>query len=490
MVVDWRAPISRPFYRASRPTPLGVRLRRRFGFHHGSRDGVRGRAARPAPTTPTRTGRADAAQRDPRGRDRAARASGRCATSSRRSSPSRTTSSGPTSPTTVCVQGAPGTGKTAVGLHRAAYLLYAHRDQLSRQGVLVVGPNDSFLRYIGDVLPALGEIDARQTTVEELVAHVPVQVRRHRSTCARSKGDARMAQVLERALWSQRARRRPRAWSCRSGARRWRVPAYEADEIVAELRPRGVRYGAGPRDAAAAARAHDPGQDGARRRLPRRPRAELGGPQPPGQAVRRRALARRRPERLVMRLLGEPGLPRRARRRHPDRRRAGALRWAKPAKGPGSARWSLHDAVLDRRGRRPARAHAEPRPRRPRRGAGPVADDAALASAGSARPARRRCSATSPRPPRRGRSAPGRRRSATSASRTPTSRSSRVGFRVPGDVIDYAARLLPPIAPTLSQADLGPPRPRRARHRAGRRPRSPRPSTQSHGARPARARSG
>ena len=70
---------------------------------------------------------------------------------------------------TVCVQGAPGTGKTAVGLHRAAYLLYAHRDQLSRQGVLVVGPNASFLRYIGDVLPALGEMSVGQTTIEELV---------------------------------------------------------------------------------------------------------------------------------------------------------------------------------------------------------------------------------------------------------------------------------------------------------------------------------
>src|SRR6185436_21132809 len=70
--------------------------------------------------------------------------------------------------TSVCVQGAPGTGKTAVGLHRAAYLLYSHREQLTRQGVLVVGPNASFLRYIRDVLPALGEIDATQTTIEEL----------------------------------------------------------------------------------------------------------------------------------------------------------------------------------------------------------------------------------------------------------------------------------------------------------------------------------
>ena len=60
---------------------------------------------------------------------------------------------------TVCVQGAPGTGKTAVGLHRAAYLLYTHRERLRRDGVLVVGPNRAFLGYIAAVLPALGEVD-------------------------------------------------------------------------------------------------------------------------------------------------------------------------------------------------------------------------------------------------------------------------------------------------------------------------------------------
>ena len=63
---------------------------------------------------------------------------------------------------TICVQGAPGTGKTAVGLHRAAYLLYQHRERLRRAGVLVVGPNLAFLRYISAVLPALGEIDVEQ----------------------------------------------------------------------------------------------------------------------------------------------------------------------------------------------------------------------------------------------------------------------------------------------------------------------------------------
>ena len=65
---------------------------------------------------------------------------------------------------TVCVQGAPGTGKTAVGLHRAAWLLYAHRDRLARSGVLVIGPNRAFLDHIGALLPALGEVAVRHTT--------------------------------------------------------------------------------------------------------------------------------------------------------------------------------------------------------------------------------------------------------------------------------------------------------------------------------------
>ena len=70
---------------------------------------------------------------------------------------------------TVCVQGAPGTGKTAVGLHRVAYLLYAYPERMRRGGVLVVGPNRAFLGYIRDVLPALGEMDVSQVTVAELV---------------------------------------------------------------------------------------------------------------------------------------------------------------------------------------------------------------------------------------------------------------------------------------------------------------------------------
>src|SRR5690606_23198725 len=105
--------------------------------------------------------------------------------------------------TTVCVQGAPGTGKTAVGLHRAAWLLYAYRDRLSRTGVLVVGPNRAFLEHIGAVLPALGEIEVRHTTIEDLVAgDVPVRTVED-ATVATLKGDARMATVLRRAVWSR-----------------------------------------------------------------------------------------------------------------------------------------------------------------------------------------------------------------------------------------------------------------------------------------------
>ena len=77
----------------------------------------------------------------------------------------------------MVVQGGPGTGKTAVALHRAAYLLYTHRFPLERQGVLVIGPNPLFLRYIEHVLPSLGESGVTLSTIEGLVHGVPGQGR-------------------------------------------------------------------------------------------------------------------------------------------------------------------------------------------------------------------------------------------------------------------------------------------------------------------------
>src|SRR4051812_45406926 len=100
----------------------------------------------------------------------------------------------------ICVQGAPGTGKTAVGLHRAAYLLYVHRERLRRAAVLVLGPNRAFLRYIAAVLPALGEIEVTQSTVDDLIARQPV---RSVDTPAAEalKHDARIADILKELLW-------------------------------------------------------------------------------------------------------------------------------------------------------------------------------------------------------------------------------------------------------------------------------------------------
>ena len=241
LVIDWRAPISRPFYRASGTDPMGLRLRRRFGFQHGTVTAYEDEnlERRTSMSTDLTDDNHSAILEAEIERPRLGPMRDIVATIQ----PEQDDIVRADLATSVCVQGAPGTGKTAVGLHRAAYLLYTHREQLTRQGVLVVGPNASFLRYIGDVLPALGEIDAKQTTVEELNSSVAVRATDAPAT-ARIKGDARMAEVISRALWSQLSAA-TEGLVVPSGARRWRVPAYEADELVEELRTRGVRYGAG-----------------------------------------------------------------------------------------------------------------------------------------------------------------------------------------------------------------------------------------------------
>ena len=99
----------------------------------------------------------------------------------------------------VVIDGGPGTGKTVVALHRVAYLLYAHRERMSRRGVLIIGPNTGFLRYIGDVLPSLGETDAVFATPGEL--HVGLETSRHRPAGTRRvKGGLAMVEVLAAAV--------------------------------------------------------------------------------------------------------------------------------------------------------------------------------------------------------------------------------------------------------------------------------------------------
>ena len=234
MVVDWRAPVSQPFYRASKKDPLDVALRRRFGYTAGELTAYEDEHLSD-PAEAERTSRLLQAEIE---RPRVGPMRDIVATIQPEQDEIVRSGLGGT----VCVQGGPGTGKTAVGLHRVAYLLYAHRERLARTGTLVVGPNRSFLHYIEQVLPALGELEVKQATVDDLVAHVEVRGTDEAATAV-VKGDARMAQVLRRAVRSHVTLPAEPLMVVR-GSRRWRVPAYELEEIVRELLDRDIRYGA------------------------------------------------------------------------------------------------------------------------------------------------------------------------------------------------------------------------------------------------------
>lgn len=161
MVIDWRAPVSQPYYQASKKDPQDVGLRRRFGYTGGELTAYEDEHLSD-PEELERTSRLLQAEIE---RPRVGPMRDIVATiQPEQDGIVRSDLSG-----TVCVQGGPGTGKTAVGLHRVAYLLYAHRERLARTGTLVIGPNRSFLHYIEQVLPALGELEVKQATVDDLV---------------------------------------------------------------------------------------------------------------------------------------------------------------------------------------------------------------------------------------------------------------------------------------------------------------------------------
>jgi DNA helicase IV len=234
MVIDWRAPVSQPFYRASKKDPLDVSLRRRFGYTGGDLTAYEDEHLMdPAEAAATSRLLQQEIERPRVGPMRDIVAT----IQPEQDEIVRSGLGG-----TVCVQGGPGTGKTAVGLHRVAYLLYAHRERLARTGTLVIGPNRSFLHYIEQVLPALGELTVRQGTVDDLVAHVEVSGA-DEAPAAVIKGDARMAEVLRRAVYSHVSMPTEPVMVVR-GSRRWRVPAYELEDIVRELLERDIRYGA------------------------------------------------------------------------------------------------------------------------------------------------------------------------------------------------------------------------------------------------------
>ena len=205
VVVDWRAPVAEPFYRATGRDPMGLVRRRHFivngrqllgledelfgeghlgvGGEEGLTDatghGLRGYSTLLSALEKGRTGQLgdivatiqseqDEIIRSPQGG-------------------------------VLVVQGGPGTGKTVVALHRAAYLLYTHRFPLEDQGVLVIGPNRVFLRYIERVLPSLGEAGVEQVVLADLIPGVTV-ARTDTANLSRIKGQKKMAKVIDKAI--------------------------------------------------------------------------------------------------------------------------------------------------------------------------------------------------------------------------------------------------------------------------------------------------
>ncbi|MFF5787139.1 HelD family protein [Streptomyces sp. NPDC012693] len=336
MVIDWRAPVSQPYYQASRKDPQDVGLRRRFGYTGGELTAYEDEHLSD-PEELERTSRLLQAEIE---RPRVGPMRDIVATiQPEQDGIVRSDLSG-----TVCVQGGPGTGKTAVGLHRVAYLLYAHRERLARTGTLVIGPNRSFLHYIEQVLPALGELEVSQATVDDLVGHVEVRGTDEAATAV-VKGDARMAELLRRAVRSHVSLPKESLMVVR-GSRRWRVPAHELEEIVRELMDRDIRYGA------------------ARDALPQRiahavlVRMEQAGEAPDDRvqnAVARNTAVKAvvkecwplvEPAKLVLRLLSDREfLAEHAEGLFTEDEQK-LLLWAKPARSVKTVKWSAADAVL------------------------------------------------------------------------------------------------------------------------------------------------
>ena len=246
VIVDWRAPIAEPFYRATGRQPMGLARRRHFatrgrqllgvedelfgdtlaslGLPVGDGDAdenvVRGQGALFTALEAARTGRLGDIVATIQGeQDEIIRAP---------------------LPGVLVVQGGPGTGKTVVALHRAAYLLYTHRFPLEGQGVLVIGPNRLFLGYIEQVLPSLGEAGVELAVLADLVHDVSIRSYDLGLT-SRVKGDPRMVRFLQRAV---RDRERP----LRSdlvigyGLQRLTLSRERSAQIIADARRRYRRH--------------------------------------------------------------------------------------------------------------------------------------------------------------------------------------------------------------------------------------------------------
>jgi DNA helicase IV len=447
VVIDWRAPVSRPFYRASAADPMGLARRRRFGFAGAELTAYEDEEftglARPTAGAAVPSVSRILIEEIERPR------SGPMRDIVATIQPDQDDIVRAGAGQSLCVQGAPGTGKTAVGLHRVAYLLYAYPGRMLRGGVLVIGPNRAFLSYIRNVLPALGEADVVQQTIPDLVATVPVRAT-DSGRAARVKGDARMAEVLRRALWAGLSEP-GEALVLTRGSWRWRVPGHEVAELMGELRERGVRYGAGramlghriahvilTRMEAAGEATDDRTHEAVRRTRPVRATVDAAWPAAD-------------PVRLVMRLLSDPALLASAADGVLDPSEQAAIRWGAAPRGPGAARWTAADAVLideasDLIERVPSLAHV-------------VVDEAQDLSPMECRAVGRRCATGSATvlgdlaqatAPAAAASWPqllahlGKPEAGVQVLDT--------GYRVPRQILDFASTLLPRLAPGLAPA--------------------------------------
>jgi DNA helicase IV len=453
VVIDWRAPVSRPFYRGSQADPMGLTRRRRFGFAGGELTAYEDEAFTGAAGQPggSSGGQVSRIMLDEIERPRSGPMRDIVATIQ----PDQDDIVRAGADQTICVQGAPGTGKTAVGLHRVAYLMYAYRERMARRGVLVIGPNSAFLSYIRNVLPALGETGVTQVTIADLVAARPgLRVRAtDDDRAARVKGDARLAEVLRRALWARLAEPAEAVMLSR-GSRRWRVPAYELAGLAGELRDRGVRYGAGremlahriahvilTRMEAAGEACDDRTHDAVRRTRPVRAAVDEIWPKAD-------------PVRLVYTLLASRAELARAADGLLDDAEQAAVSWdggSRAGRGPGSARWSAADLVLidEAAGlieRTASVAHV-------------VVDEAQDLSPMECRAIARRCETGSVTV--LGDLAQGTTPCATTSwpdmlahlgKRDAQLRVLEMGYRVPREILDFANRLLDQIAPSMGRA--------------------------------------
>ena len=362
VVVDWRAPVAEPFYRATGREPMGLARRRHFatrgrtllniedelfgeralGLGQAARDdGISGHGALISALETARSGRLGDIVATIQGeQDEIIRAP---------------------LPGVLVVQGGPGTGKTVVALHRAAYLLYTHRFPLEDQGVLVIGPNRLFLAYIEQVLPSLGEAGVELAVLADLIDTVGVRGN-DRPAVARIKGDERMVKVIQRAV---RDRERGLRTDLRvpAGLQTLVVSAERTARIVADARRRFRNHNAGRRfveqqlfEALAAASRVPLGVNDARDRLRRTPEV-------------REALEWMwpvlTPAELLHDLYGARSLLRSAGGRILSEEDVDALHRPRSA-AAADVTWSVEDVpLLDE-----ARAHLGPTPRAKRRGEG------------------------------------------------------------------------------------------------------------------------